>query len=500
MRRSKHSLSHYRLLTCDMAQLVPVAVYDVLPGDTIQQASSCLLRMSPLLAPIMHPITVRLHHWFVPYRLLWAGWEEFITGGADGEGGSSGEFPFIDAGAGFAAGSLADYFGIPPSVADTEVSALPFRAYNLIFNEFYRDQDLVTARAVPTTSGADATSPVTVATVAWEKDYFTAARPWPQKGPDVTLPLGTVAPVSGLGVGNSANTTNAPFSAKDSVSAGQTWNNTYQSGTNTLALRALGQDQLPDVYADLSAATAVSVNTVREAFGLQRFQEARAMYGSRYTEYLKYLGVTPADARLQRPEYLGGGKQTIATSEVLQTAPDTAAGDSEATGVGVMRGHGIAAMRSRRLRRFIPEHGVVITLLSVRPRAMYVDGVHRMWSKRTKEDYFQPELERIGQQEIRAEEVFADAADPDAVFGYGDRYDEYRHHPSQVSGEFRTTLNFWHLARDFAAEPTLNSSFVTCDPSTRIFASAATDSLWIMVNHSIQARRPVGRPGVGRIL
>lgn len=483
MRRSKHSLSHYKLATLDMGELVPVGCYEVLPGDTVQQASSVLLRVSPLLAPVMHPVSVRVHHWFVPHRLVWEGWEDFITGGADGEGGSSGAFPTIDpGGSGFAAGSLADYFGIPPSVADLEVSALPFRSYNKIFNEFYRDQDLVSAVSEDQTA---------VQKVAWEKDYFTAARPWAQKGPEVTLPLGTQAPVTHPG---SAGANVSVYSAGDSA-----YRNLYDdvpSSANTVKLSSTGSPVVGTaLYADLSGASSVDVNTVRRAFAIQRYQEARAQYGSRYTEYLRFLGVRSSDARLQRPEYLGGGKQTIAFSEVLQTGPDTSD-----EGVATMKGHGIMAMRSRRFRKFFEEHGFVISLMSVRPRSMYVNGLHRQFNRRTKEDYWQKELEHIGQQEVLNKEVYAPAASPDGTFGYADRYSEYRHFPSNVCADFRSTLNMWHLGRIFGSEPTLNSAFVTCEPSKRINAVQTNDVLWVMVNNSIQARRMVGKTSIGRIL
>lgn len=481
-----------------MGELVPVGCYEVLPGDSIQQRSAALLRVSPLLAPVMHPVSVRIHHWFVPNRLIWDDWEDFITGGADGEDASV--YPTITAN--FSAGALGDYLGVPPGVANSEVCALPFRAYSLIFNEFYRDQDLVTARVIDTTSGPDTTTDVTLAKIAWEKDYMTAARPWAQKGAEVTLPLGTTAPVVGDGVVPLWTDTTAgqPRNLGADASGNAQWVDPTSGNVSTVTggPRRMQFDlSQAGLEADLSAATAVDVNTVRRAFAIQRYQEARALYGSRYTEYLRYLGVRSSDARLQRPEYLGGGKQTISFSEVLQAGPNFDAN----TGVGTLRGHGIAAMRSRRYRRFFEEHGWVISLMSVRPRSMYVNGLHRQWNRRTKEDFWQMELEKIGQQEVLDKEVYGySAAVPGATFGYADRYSEYRSFPSGVSGEFRSTLNFWHLARIFASEPNLNSDFVQCDPSKRINAVQSADVLWCMVNHSIQARRMVSRNAVGRIL
>lgn len=503
MKRYKHSLSHYKLFSADLGALTPVSWFEVLPGDTIQGVTSALLRVSPLLAPVMHPVTVKFHWWFVPNRLVWEDWEDFITGGPDGD--DSSEPPYIDAGgSGFTAGTVPDYLGVPPAVADLQVSALPIRAYNLIFNEYYRDQDLVTALTVPKTGGADSTSPLAVQLAAWEKDYFTAARPWTQKGPEVTLPLGTTAPVQRDG--NSAwftnGTDNATLYMSSGVGATQ-WSST--PGTTGGAVPGTVADPAATgLEANLSGATAVDVNTVRRAFALQRYEEARALYGSRYTEYLRYLGVRSSDARLQRPEYLGGGKQTIAFSEVLQQSPDAVSGTTdEDLGVGRMRGHGMAATRTRRWRRFFEEHGVVLCLMTVRPRAMYGNGLYRGWSRLTKEDYWQRELEAIGQQEVYRREVYAEADNAgtggDAVFGYADRYSEYRHLPSSIASEFRDTLDFWHYARIFGSAPALNSDFVQCVPTDRVYASRTTQPLWIMTSHSLQARRMVRNIGVGRI-
>lgn len=503
-RRHLHNLSHYRLATFDMGELVPVACMEVLPGQSVQKASSVLMRVSPLLAPVMHPISVRMHDFFVPYRLLWTGWQDFITGGNDGAGDSSGAFPTItvNTGTGWAEGSLADYLGVPTGVDDIPVSALPFRAYATIYNTFFRDQDLQSALTVSTASGADTTTSTTLQKICWEKDGFTAARAWPQRGDAVTLPLGTTATIK-------TNATDLVTGAQNPLKMRHTVDGSLPGATKSLAIDTNGdifyndtapganaKDVYPtNLYADLANATAADVSDIRRAFALQRYAEARAMYGAEYVDYLKYaFGVTSSDARLQRPEYLGGGKATISFSEVLQTGPD--ASDD---GVGTLRGHGIAALRSRRFRRYFEEHGVVISLMSVRPRSMYMDGLHRSWSRTTKEDFYQPELEAIGQQEVLNKEVYAAHATPTGVFGYNDRYAEYRHIPSHISGEFRSTLNMWHLARDFSSDPALNSTFVTCTPGKRIHADTSGDQLWTMVSHSIKTRSPVAPPGVPRI-
>ncbi|UDN67823.1 major capsid protein [robinz microvirus RP_139] len=489
MKRSKFSLSHYRLMTCNMGNLIPMAVTEALPGDTIQQSTSILLRASPLLSPVMHPVRVRVHHWYVPYRLLWDKWEDFITGGPDGMDASV--FPTILAGGtGFAVGSLGDHMGLPTGLATLSVSALPFRAYALIWNEHYRDQDLQPELPVSITSGVDGTTSRAMQNCAWEKDYFTSARPWEQKGPTISIPIGTSAPVNPItassapafraGGGGAPTATDLRFAAANSAAQ---WGS--QSPSTTGAIWASS-----GLQADLSNASAVTVSRLRQAMALQRFEEARARYGSRYVEYLRYLGVKSSDARLDRPEYLGGGKQTIQFSEVLQTA------EGEATPVGEMRGHGISAMRSNRYRRFFEEHGIIISLLSVQPKTIYMQGVKRMWNKRVKEDYWQKELQHIGQMPILNKELYAAHASPDATFGYQDRYDEYRRSESNVTGQFRQTiLNYWHLSREFATAPALNGTFVECVPTERIFADNADDVLYVMANHSIQARRLVAQQG-----
>lgn len=506
MKRGKFSLSHYKLLTCKMGQLVPVSWFEALPGDTIQQATSALIRCAPLVTPVMHPIQVRFHHWFVPNRLLWTNWQNFITGGPDGLNASAAPYiatSTLSGASGNNAGvsTLGDYMGVPTSglPAGYGLNALPFRAYQMIWNEFYRDEDLQTLATVAVADGADATTTTSLQNVSWEKDYLTSSRPWAVKGATVTLPLGTSAPVT-------------------RVSNAGPWT-MYDQGTNTLAANSalqstaglltrttggvtLSMDPAGGLIANLAGATAVDVNTVRHAFALQRFEEARARYGSRYVEYLRYLGVRSSDARLQRPEYLGGGKNTIQFSEVLQTG-GTSTGAQ--TGVGTMAGHGISAMRTNRYRRFFEEHGIVMTLMSVRPKTMYSQRVKRAWLRGlssatfasttgTKEDYWQRELQHIGQQGINGLEADAQVG-AGVTFGYQDRYDEYRREESSVAGLFRTTLNNWHLSREFAGAPALNATFVSSVPTTRVFADTANDNLYVCANHNIQARRLLSREG-----
>lgn len=491
MKRSKFSLSNSKLLSCDMGELVPINLVEVLAGDSIQQATSCLIRCAPLLAPVMHRVDVRIHHWYVPHRLVWEDWEDFITGGPDGMDTSVFPTITIGGGSGAAVGSLADYLGIPVGVNNIEVSALPFRAYAMIYNEWYRDQDLQTPLVIDETSGPDTTTSTALKNIGWEKDYFTSARPWEQKGPAITIPLGDTAPVVHNGnlfsLSQNSSGTNAKATVYDNTS------NSYQPLNNSGLANYGGMYYAAGLETDLSGASAVTINVLREAMALQRYAEARARYGSRYTEYLRYLGVRSSDARLQRPEYLGGGKTAIQFSEVLQTAEG-------ASPVGEMRGHGISALRTNRYRRFFEEHGYVLTLLSVRPKTVYTQGLFRTWNRRAKEDFWQRELQHIGQQEILNKEVYAAHASPNGTFGFQDRYDEYRRAESSVAGEFRdSVLDYWHLAREFGSSPALNASFVESVPTDRVFAAQENDTLYVMANHSIQARRLVAKTGTSYI-
>lgn len=474
MARNKHTLSNYRLLTGNMGELLPIGLMEGLPMDTIRHRASVFMRFSPMAAPVMHPITVRVHHFGIPLRLLWpkdenGGFEEFITSGPDGTNAES--IPTMTATP--AEGDLLDYLGLPLGNSIT-FSELPVRAFNMVFNEWFRDEDLVPERAE---------DDVTIPNIAWEKDYLSTARPWAQKGPAVTIPLGSTAPVGG-----DISSTFTQMQANANIPA-----STGQSIAPTSGSYAIGED----IYADLSQATGPDVVAFREALALQRYAEARARYGSRFTEYLRYLGANPRDSRLQRPELLAGGRARVNISEVLQSANEAA---SDRFGVGDLYGHGVAATRSNAYVRTLEEHMYILSVLSVRPKTVYTNGMHRTWMRRTREEFWQKELEHVGQQEVFQGEVYADGTGDYDTFGYSDRYADYRSIPSGVSGQFRTNLDYWHLARMFASEPALNEAFVSCDPSKRIFNVQDEDTLWIAVQHDMVARRLVSRSATPRVL
>lgn len=474
MKRFDHDLSFQHMLSLDMGNLIPVAAIDVLPGDTFRQVATVLARVSPLAKPVMHPVELRLHAWFVPNRILWDEWEEFVVGN---EGGAT--YPTVTPSTA-AEAALLDHMGCEP-ITGIAYDALPVRAYNLIWNEFYRDQDLSTPRA---------TDALGLARISWGKDYFTTARANPQQGSsvDVAFSAGR-ADVKGFGL-DVTSLTPATFATTDiRETGGTTLNNVVAyretNANNDWAMVADGSG-FPDIYADLSTATGgIDINALRQAIALQRIAEARNFAGSRYVDFLRWYGVNPKDGRLDRPEYLGGGKQFISFSEVLSTAEGTS------VNVGELFGHGIAGVRQRPFRKFFEEHGWFMVMLSARPKGIYQNGIPRRFLRREPTDFWHRELELLPWQSVSQLEIFG-AGSSSTVFGYTPRYDEYRETTSYVSGTFRGgTEEDWTLAREFSSAPTLNESFITCTPSDRIYLDNTQPELLAQVNFDIRARRLV---------
>lgn len=481
MKRATFDLSFMNQTTLDMGYLIPIGCVDVLPGDTFRAKTDLLARVSPLAKPVMHPVQISVHNWFVPNRIIWSDWENFIVGN---EGGAT--YPTITP-ATAADAVLYDYMGAEP-VGSVEYDALPIRAYNLIWNEYYRDQDLSTPRVIDLSDGADTTTETDLARVSWGKDYFTTARANPQQGAAVEVGFSAGrADVKGVGVAR-ASTPPAWTTPNRFYETGDT---AFQTGQTVadggdVAVRRAGTTDFPDVYADLSTATGgIDINELRNAISLQRIAEAREFFGSRYVDYLRWYGVNPRDGRLDRPEYLGGGKQQISFSEVLSTA------QGASVDVGEMFGHGIAGLRQRPIRKMFEEHGWFITMLSVRPKSIYQNGIPRRFLRRQPTDFWHRELELLPWQSIDELEIYGGGT-PGTVFGYTPRYDEYRETNSYVSGTFRGgTEEDWTLAREFASAPTLNESFITCTPSDRIYLDATQPEILATTRQSIRARRLV---------
>lgn len=491
-KRNSHNLSHHRLLTTDLGKLTPCGVMEILPGDAFRQSSSLLLRVDPLIKPLMHVVDCHIHHFFVPARLLFDDWEDFITG-KDREL----TLPTIEYEEGVDPSELVDHFGIPPSV-NQSFNAMPIRAYNLIYNDHYRDQNLI--------DPVDLDS-LAIQRVSKEKDYFTTARTDPQLGNasiEIPFAAGTNAPLVGRGTleYDMINNPGDPVTVVGQVTADVAAGGSPRALTDFKATASgasnieAGAD-LPfyanlsslDAYADLSsvAGGGISVNDLRQSLAFQRFYEARNRHGSRYEDLLRYMGVSPQDGRLGNPEYLGGGKSPIAFSEVLATA------EGDSTAVGDLAGHGIVALRTRPYFRRFPEHGYVISLLNVRPRNMWMQQMHRLWLRTVHTDFWSAEFESLGPQEVFVKEIFGEHANVMDIFGYQGRHDEYRHLQGYVTGAFRTTEADWHLGTDLESAPALNQTFVESNPSNRVFASQTTPQLYCTINHSIRGTRPVSR-------
>jgi hypothetical protein len=498
-------LSHDKKFTMKMGELTPIFSQEVLPGDKWNVKTTQLLRLAPMIAPIMHQITCYTHYFYVPNRILWDGWQDFITGGADGE--REPQHPFIQFGQNVnglqGVGSLSDYLGLP--VANTvtgqyDVNALPFAAYQKIYDDYYRDQNLITSTWEKLTDGNNSLSYnkwLKIRKRAWQHDYFTSALPWTQRGPEATIPLGQTAPIMFNPTGTEDNVTKVIGGA---IANG--YNNFKTNSSGQLQAELVGTsakiniDNSANLVTDLSGATASSIIDLRRAFKLQEFLEKNARGGARYNEsILAHFGVTTSDGRLQRPEYLGGGATPITISEVLQTS-DSA---QDLTPQGNMAGHGISLGQNSKVNYRAEEHGWIIGIMSIMPKTQYSQGIPRQLRKFTKFDYYFPSFAHIGEQPIYNEELYAvDTADDFTIFGYTPRYAEYKYVPSTIHGEMRTTLNFWHLGREFSSKPNLNQNFVECNPDAdRVFAVSGEEHFYVHQHYKVKANRKMpyfGKP------
>ena len=474
---SVFDLSYDKKFTCDMGQLIPVLCEEMVPGDFFKVGNQSIIRFQPLVAPVLHEINQYVHYFFIPYRILWDEWEDFISGGVTGD--LTPTIPrWDDAVLNNAIGSLWDYFGFPTGIVPAGAYPLDFPrlAYNTVWNEYYRDETLQTKVALDNQ---------VVLNRGWQKDYLTSALPFQQRGTAPALPISGI--VSALWDAGDFNTAAAPVTigANNVAADNRFWTN---NATATANLKAA----LESNHIDLSTASTFDISDLRLAFQVQKWMERNARAGARYTEFLKaHFGVSPRDERLQRPEYIGGSKAPVIISEVLQTSSTDAT-----TPQGNLAGHGIAVSDSYCGKYKATEFGVILGLMSVMPKPAYQQGINRQWLRRTKYDFYFPEFANLSEQAIENAEVCA--LDGDAVhnvdlFGYQGRYDEMRIKHNMVCGLMRTTYDYWHLGRQFdpATPPELNKDFIECIPRKDIFAVPSEPGLIVSFGNIIKAFRPL---------
>lgn len=498
-------LSHDIKLTFKMGRLIPTLVTEVLPGDKFSIRCENLLRFSPLVSPVMHNIQVTTHYFHVPLRIIWPGFEDFITGETE-------VLPPLNTHTSNATfkGSLLDYLGLPKSIPTTqgnreEISVLPIAAYNKIYNEYYRDQNLIDPLIDTCENGnnnsdlyATALSPQRR---AWNHDYFTSCLPFAQKGEEVTLPLlnedqaivqyqaGTGTPAAQFV--NSSDGTSIPTAGPlQTIEANGTGISAVTSGGIATSVEYDPNDSL---YVDINT-EAATINTLRRAFKLQEWLEKNARGGTRYNEHMRsHFGQWSSDKRLQRPEYIGGYKQSMVISEVLSTAETINTSDETINPVGQYAGHGITAGGSDTKHYTAEEHGFIIGIINVQPTTSYNQGLHRMWTRKDKFDYYWPSFANIGEQEVLVKELRLDQSEDvgNQVFGYIPRYADYKYINSRVAGDMRDTLQSFHLAREFDTTPALNKEFIECAPRKNIFSvtDPTEDEIFGHIIHHVKARR-----------